>query len=222
MLPTFKTRFDMKNRDFIERIGVRTKETFAPADIELEPHFDLVAEWRDYRVTSRLRLQDLLMDKLFAWMDQYGFRFHEDIPIRLIGIFGRLSSRLSDRTRALIADVFPEVPPNMRRSTIQAVAMLHKTAEPLLADLRALEQQSLTAMAGRCMRARCSSTWNASAKQRLGGLATLPQEFKAPCQSLSARSGLSSAHCRGRLPALPVRPLLRRPLARSRPDSGGR
>ena len=143
MLPTFKTRFDMKNRDFIERIGVRTKETFAPADIELEPHFDLVAEWRDYRVTSRLRLQDLLMDKLFAWMDAYGYKFHEDLPIRLIGIFGRLSSRLSERTRALVADVLPDVPPNMRRRTIQAVAMLHKTAEPLLADLQELEQQSI-------------------------------------------------------------------------------
>jgi len=143
MLPTFKTRFDMKNRDFIERIGVRTKETFAPADIELEPHFDLVAEWRDYRITSRLRLQDLLMDKLFAWMDEYGYKFQEDLPIRLIGIFGRLSSRLSDRARALVADVLPEVPPNMRRSTIQAVAMLHKTAEPLLADLQVLEQQNI-------------------------------------------------------------------------------
>lgn len=143
MLPTFKTRFDMKNRDFIERIGVRTKETFAPADIELEPHFDLVAEWRDCRVTSRLRLQDLLMDKLFEWMDAYGYRFHEDLPIRLIGIFGRLSSRLSEKTRALVADVLPEVPPNMRRSTIQAVAMLHKTAEPMLAELQDLEQQSI-------------------------------------------------------------------------------
>ena len=143
LLPTYKTRFDMKNRDFTERIGVRTKETFAPADIELEPHFDLVAEWRDYRVTSRLRLQDLLMDKLFAWMDEYGYKFREDLPIRLIGIFGRLSSRLSEQTRALVADVLPDVPPNMRRSTIQAVAMLHKTAEPLLTHLQALEQQSI-------------------------------------------------------------------------------
>ena len=65
----------MKNRDFVDRIGVTAKETFAPADIELEPDFDLVAEWQDYRVTSRLRLQDLLMDKLFLWMDEYDYRF---------------------------------------------------------------------------------------------------------------------------------------------------
>ena len=31
----------------------------------------------------------------------------------------------------------------MRRSTIKAVAMLHKTAEPLLADLQAQERRSV-------------------------------------------------------------------------------
>lgn len=143
MLPTFTTRYDMKNRDFVDRIGVTARETFAPADIELEPDFDLVAEWQDYRVTSRLRLQDLLMDKLFSWMDEHGYRFREDLPIRLIGIFGQLSGRLSNRAKNLIAAVVPKVPPNMQASTIKAVAMLHKTAEPLLADLQAMERRSI-------------------------------------------------------------------------------
>jgi hypothetical protein len=142
-LPTFMTRFDMKNRDFLDRIGVTAKETFAPADIELEPDFDLVAEWQDYRVTSRLRLQDLLMDKLFWWMEAYDYRFRPDLPIRLIGLFGRMASHLSDQAKKLMADVVPEVPPNMRRSAIQAVAMLHKTAEPLLADLMAFERANI-------------------------------------------------------------------------------
>jgi hypothetical protein len=143
LLPTFSTRFDMKNRDFVERIGVTARETFAPADIELEPAFDLVAEWQDYRVTSRLRLQDLLMDRLFLWMEQHGYRFREDLPIKLIGHLGALSGKLSTRAKNLIADVVPKVPPNMRRSTIQAVAMLHRTAEPLLAELQALERRSI-------------------------------------------------------------------------------
>lgn len=142
-LPTFTTRLDVKNRDFVDRIGVTARETFAPADILLESDFDVVAEWQDYRVTSRLRLQDLIMDKLFWWMDQYGYKFRADFPIFLIGVFGRFSGRLSDRTKQLIADVVPKVPPNMSRSAIQAVAMLHQTAEPLLADLMALERQCI-------------------------------------------------------------------------------
>jgi hypothetical protein len=142
-LPTFNTRFDMTNRDFVDRIGVTARETFAPADIELESNFDVVAEWRDYRVTSRLRLQDLIMDGLFRWMEEYGYRFREDLPTKLIGVFGKLSGRMSDRAKQLVADVIPKVPPNMSRSAIKAVAMLHRTAEPLLADLMALERNSI-------------------------------------------------------------------------------
>jgi len=153
LLPTFTTRFDMVNRDFVDRIGVTARETFAPGDIELESDFDVVAEWQDYRVTSRLRLQDLLMDKLFWWMDEYGYKFREDFPIRLIGLFGRASSRLSDRAKQLVADVIPKVPPNMKRSAIQAVAMLHQTAQPLLEELMALERQSI-AQRGHPMHAR--------------------------------------------------------------------
>ncbi len=153
LLPTFTTRFDMKNRDFVDRIGVTAKETFAPADIELEPGFDLVAEWQDYRVTSRLRLQDLLMDRLFLWMELYDYRFKEDLPIKLIGYLGQLSGKLSTRAKDLIADVVPKVPPNMTRATIQAVAMLHRTAEPLLAELQQLERRSID-RSGRPMHAR--------------------------------------------------------------------
>jgi Permuted papain-like amidase enzyme, YaeF/YiiX, C92 family len=153
LLPTFTTRFDILNRDFVDRIGVTARETFAPGDIELEPDFDVVAEWQDYRVTSRLRLQDLLMDKLFWWMDEFGYKFHEDFPIRLVGLFGRASSRLSDRAKQLVAEVIPKVPPNMQRSTIQAVAMLHQTAEPLLHELMTAERQSI-AQHGHPMHAR--------------------------------------------------------------------
>ncbi|MFN3868315.1 MAG: YiiX/YebB-like N1pC/P60 family cysteine hydrolase, partial [Hyphomicrobiaceae bacterium] len=43
---TFQTRLDMKNADFFDRIGVLAHETFAPGDMELEPGFDVVAEWQ--------------------------------------------------------------------------------------------------------------------------------------------------------------------------------
>ena len=167
LLPSFTTRFDLVNRDFVDRIGVTARETFAPADIELEPDFAVVAEWQDYRVTSRLRLQDLLMDKLFWWMDEYGYRFREDLPIRLIGLFGRASSRLSDRAKQLIADVIPKVPPNMERSTIQAVAMLHKTAQPLLAELQMLERQAVTQY-GRPLHAREVFDYLEAMRERAG------------------------------------------------------
>jgi Permuted papain-like amidase enzyme, YaeF/YiiX, C92 family len=142
-LPLFTTRFDMKNRDFLDRIGVKAVETYAPGDTEIEPRFDLVAEWQDFRVTSRLRTQDLIMVKLFEWMEVHGYTFKQDLMIRLIGWFGRLAAHLSEDAKNMLASIIPKVPINMKRKTIAAVAMLHKTAEPLLAEIRTHEVEQI-------------------------------------------------------------------------------
>ncbi len=147
-LPAFKTRFDRRNLEFYRAIGVKAAETFAPGDIDLDPRFDLVAEWQDYRVTSALRRQDMIMTKFFEWMETKGWRFREDFFIKLVAVFGRLSSHLSERAKNLIASVVPKVPRNMPRSTIATIAMLHKTAEQMVPPLRELEDNQIR-MSGR-------------------------------------------------------------------------
>jgi hypothetical protein len=142
-LPTFTTRLDGQNRDFYDRIGVTAAETFAPGDLEIEPSFDFVAEWQDWRVTHGTRLQDLLMTKIFEWMEAYGYRFEETWAVSLIGTLGRLSAYLSDEAKQLVSSVVPKVPVSMKRRTIATIAMLHKTAEPLYRDLLELEDMTV-------------------------------------------------------------------------------
>jgi Permuted papain-like amidase enzyme, YaeF/YiiX, C92 family len=145
-MPRFPTRLDMRNRDFLERIGVTATQTFAPGDIELESDFDLVAEWRDYRVTSELRLKDMIMTKLFAWMENEGYRFEPSLNIDMIALLGRATTHLPDGVQDLIASVVSaRVPDNMSYDTIGAVAMLHKTAEPIYEELEQLETESIMA-----------------------------------------------------------------------------
>ena len=140
LYPTFATRLEMKNKDFVKRIGVKATETFAQGDLELEPDFDIIAEWQDYRVTSNLRLKDIVMDKLFEWMEKDGYKFDETLKVRLISLLGRMASYLSHDVKEMIEHVVPVVPINMKRSAIAAIAMLHETAEPLFQELRSLEQ----------------------------------------------------------------------------------
>jgi hypothetical protein len=168
LLPTCPTHFQLKNRDFLKRIGVKTNETFAPADIDLEADFDLVAEWQDYRATARLRSQDLIMDKLFEWMDEHGYKFKEDFVIYLISFLGRIAGKLSDRAKNLIADVVPKVPSNMRQRTIATVAMLHKTAQPLLEKIEELEARNL-AISGRPLNGRAVYEALEAIRARSGG-----------------------------------------------------
>lgn len=143
LLPAFKTRFDSRNRPFYRAIGVKAKETFAPGDIDIDPAFDLVAEWQDYRATPALRGQDMIMTKFFEWMETRGWRFKPDFLIELIAVFGRLSSRLSNRAKELISSVVPKVPSNMTRSCIALIAMLHKSAEGLVPGLKALDEDHI-------------------------------------------------------------------------------
>jgi hypothetical protein len=167
LLPTYRTQF-VENRDFYRRIGVKAKETFAPGDMEIEPNFDLVAEWQDYRVTPRLRLQDMVMTKMFEWMERGNWRFKDDLPIFLVGLLGRFAASLSDRAKALLADVIPKVPINMRRRTIATIAMLQKTAEPLLEALEARERESIE-LTGHPQHPRDVLTWLETARKNSGG-----------------------------------------------------
>ena len=142
-LPTYLTQLDSGSKDFLKRIGVKTAKTFAPGDLEIEPHFHLVAEWRDYRNTSDLRLQDLIMDKFFEWMEEHNYRFKETLTIKLIGVLGKLSSYLSKSAKELIDDILPQVPRNMSRKTIATIAMLHSTADEVFDKIQEIERQHI-------------------------------------------------------------------------------
>lgn len=141
-LPTHPTEFYNAPEDFISRIGVTADVTFAPGDMELETQFVPVAEWRDFRKTSRVRLMDLVMVKLFEWMER-GYVFKPTAYIRLIGVGGKASGYLPNTFKNALAALIPKVPSNMAVSTIEAIAMLHSTAEPLYQKLHRLELQTI-------------------------------------------------------------------------------
>lgn len=143
LLPRYTTRLDMQNRDFLNRVGVKVIDTFAPGDVEIDPRFEIVAEWADYRATSSLRNQDLIMTMLFDAMEAHGYRFREDFSIRMIALLGRISAHFSDRVKRLLSAIFPRVPVNMKRKTVAVIAMLHHTAEPILERIDAADRESV-------------------------------------------------------------------------------
>ena len=145
MLPSYPTEFRHSPRDFLDRIGVTAEVSFAPGDMELETQFDAIAEWRDYRKTSRMRLMDMVMVKLFDWMELHGYVFKPGLSIRLISFFGKLSGYLPNFLKDFLSFAIPKVPSNMTGRTIGAIAMLHSTAEPLYQELQKMENASIKA-----------------------------------------------------------------------------
>ena len=78
--PMFKSKFTTGIIPFLNTIGVPANkdniqhlEVFSPGDIQFDPRFELVAEWRNPRKMEESRMKDFILTKLFERMDQKGY-----------------------------------------------------------------------------------------------------------------------------------------------------
>lgn len=76
-LPRYPSTIAPRNRYFVDRIGIKFTKVFLPMDIEVDPAFDLVAEWRDYSQLNTSHLHDAVLTAIYDWMDRYGYVFHD-------------------------------------------------------------------------------------------------------------------------------------------------
>lgn len=80
--PMFKSKFSKGLIPFLNTIGVPantsnidTLEVFAPGDIQFDPRFEIVAEWRNPKKMEDARLKDFILTKMFERMDNEGYKF---------------------------------------------------------------------------------------------------------------------------------------------------
>ncbi|MGZ3807781.1 MAG: hypothetical protein ACXVCE_06830, partial [Bacteriovorax sp.] len=79
--PKFKSKFTSGIIPFLNTIGVpvskeniESLDVFAPGDIQFDPRFELVAEWRNPKKLEETRLKDFILTKMFERMDQAGYK----------------------------------------------------------------------------------------------------------------------------------------------------
>ena len=74
-LPAYPTSLAiLKGHPFLNNLGIRSLSTFAPGDLEVDPEFTLVAEWRDLRHTAESRIQDAILSSILEWMASRNYR----------------------------------------------------------------------------------------------------------------------------------------------------
>ncbi|WP_413568563.1 YiiX/YebB-like N1pC/P60 family cysteine hydrolase [Bdellovibrio sp. HCB117] len=77
MVPKYRsgaTKF--KNTDYLKSLGVSKTSLFAPYDIEVDPRFDFVAEYRWYPLLRQVRMQDAVLQSIYSWMIEKGYEYH--------------------------------------------------------------------------------------------------------------------------------------------------
>jgi hypothetical protein len=75
-VPMFPSLFGKRNRSLLNAMGIKSERTFQPGDIEVDPRFELYAEWRDFRKLKKNRHLDAILTKIFQWMDDDDYSFH--------------------------------------------------------------------------------------------------------------------------------------------------
>lgn len=131
LLPSYLTLFNMKNRNFLQDIGADIDEAFQPGDIELEPEFELIAEWRNFHHAKYNHLMDAIFMSMYRWMDDYNYNFKWTFRGRVLGsfVFGvRHTPLLGLLLRDLISD-------NITRKTISAVISADQVALTIHRDM---------------------------------------------------------------------------------------
>lgn len=96
-IPLFTTGFNPKANPILQMLAVKVTETFAPADVEVEPRLDFIAEWRNYALMPKknpldpkekqvpyilqARVFDAILTQMFYWMEKGGYKMRENAPI---------------------------------------------------------------------------------------------------------------------------------------------
>lgn len=132
-LPKFQSSIHPRNRSFVDMMGMQADRTFAPADIELDPRFELVAEWRDYNRVHHAHLLDAILTAMYNWMDKDNYELRPSFFQGLSGglaFFGRRIPLVD-----VISGLDSKFPLNMPPKTLNGVRALNSTTNAMKAYL---------------------------------------------------------------------------------------
>lgn len=86
IIPKFQSSIARTNNAFKNKIGVKESilSSFLPSDIDLDPRFELINEYRNPEMTAQIRLDDLITDKIFEWIEKDNLDFKPNIFIKIL------------------------------------------------------------------------------------------------------------------------------------------
>jgi hypothetical protein len=141
-LPAFPTMITMKDPYILNAFDIRDRQTFAPSDIEVDPRFEMLAEWRDLGRARLMHHQQAALEMQFKWLDDLNYSYRTDLGTAL-----ESSLLYSMRRLPLFSGLVDEmIPPDLTRKALQAVVNVYVTSDLILDKLiardRALEKTS--------------------------------------------------------------------------------
>jgi hypothetical protein len=146
-LPAFATTISMKSPYVLDAFDIRQRQTFAPSDMEVDPNFDMLAEWRDIPRARLMHHQQAALEMQFKWLDTRDYVYFEDLKT-LFESKALYAARHSKLFQGLVFDL---IPPNLSKKALQAVVNVYTTSDIILKKMMALDQTQETRKTGTLM-----------------------------------------------------------------------
>jgi hypothetical protein len=137
-IPRFESRLQPGIGPLVRTLGVNAKDDkvrdiliFAPGDLQVDPDFEEVAEWRHPLKLLRQRYTDAILTKLLSMMTEEGYRYD---PTFMDGIEARFgwSLRRIPLLNLLVVEKFPL---NMKVDMLEVNFVIDQVGKLMLKDL---------------------------------------------------------------------------------------
>lgn len=140
--PLYKSKFNPGSVNFLKSIGVGvtsknvdTFEVFAPGDIQFDPRFEIIAEWRNPAKIQTQRFKDFILSKIFEKIENEKYRFDDTIVIDAQSKAIWLARRLPVVKKFLEK----KVPINMSAKQVEITIALDKVGEEIELELNKIQ-----------------------------------------------------------------------------------
>jgi hypothetical protein len=142
LIPMVRNRIQLRKTTFVKDIGITAENSFIPADIEIDPRFSIVAEWRDANRINDSLEKDAILQSMFTWVDNYGYRMKNGSSKK--SFFYRNIVWVLRRTPILKTFVTKKLPINMSRRLIGYFGVLESIGELLHEELKKADTEAIS------------------------------------------------------------------------------
>ena len=71
-IPLYESEIFKRKPKIVKQLGLKSEKSFIPADIEVDPRFTMISEWKNPKIIADILQKDAVVHALFKWSDEEG------------------------------------------------------------------------------------------------------------------------------------------------------
>lgn len=140
-IPMYPSRLLKRKPEFVKMLGINQKVSFIPADIEVDPRFKIISEWRDANRTQENLQKDAILQAMYKWNDELGYQMRQSSSSKAL-LYRNVAWPLR-RAPYLKKYFVTKLPLNMSRELIGYFGVLESIGEFLQKELKRLDDEAI-------------------------------------------------------------------------------